>query len=136
MLDAPSLHRGNGNAEVGNTLNEIEGAIERIDNPVELSLRVQLTRFFAADAVFRVRLVEGVGNDLLRLPIDVGDEIVDGLLRNLELVATIHGLENDRRGLTGGAERNASLWLHERFGIRKVGRHPSSAARAALTFSR
>ncbi|CNU29887.1 Uncharacterised protein [Salmonella enterica subsp. enterica serovar Bovismorbificans] len=71
----------NGNSEVWQTFDEVGGAIQRIDNPLNILICANvLTAFFGDNSVLRVRFANGVDNHRFSGLIYIGHKIVTAFL--------------------------------------------------------
>ncbi len=92
-----------GDGVVGNARDEVGGAIQRVDNPQVLAVRVaDIAGFLPQDTVVGVSLVEVVDNLLLGFVVHIGDEIVAALLVDVD---QIHAFRRAYDLLAGTARR-------------------------------
>ena len=100
----PSRSQPDGNAELRNAVQEIGGAVERIDDPgVRLVGAFAAAAFLADEAVARTRLVEFRVERLLGAAVGGGDEIRRAFERNLQLLDFAEiALERAARFARGG----------------------------------
>ena len=77
------LHSGDGDAKLGDTVNEIPGAVDGINDPPDALIvlggvfeEVGVVAFFADETVAGVVFGDRVDDDLLALAVDFGDDLV------------------------------------------------------------
>ena len=73
--------------EMGDAVEEVGGAIERVDMPgVALVLPFDVSRFLENQAIAGTRLHQGIAQHLFSLAVGGGDEVAGALARNLEVL--------------------------------------------------
>ena len=99
-------------------MDEIGGAVQRVDDPdiVGILGAMRAAGFFGQDAVAGIGGEQGLDDDLFAGLIDLGDEVVDLLLRDT------HRLDVERRAIDDGASGARSLDGHVEHGM-QIGRH-------------
>ena len=103
VLDPAPMTHSDRHREMGKPVDEVRGAVQRVDDPFEVAAPVR-TAFFGEKGVVGMTPANGVDNPPLRDPVDVGDEVVRRLLRNGERVEAIDVACDDVARLSGGAD--------------------------------
>ena len=81
---------------------EIRGAVERVDDPEELAVVTALAAFLAEEVVLRIAAVDGVDDFPLRLRIDLAHEVVLALGAHFEAVHPVQAADDGFPGAAGG----------------------------------
>ena len=103
MLKLTTFHASDRHAEMGNALQEIQGPVERVDNPRVFGRRMRFSVLLADDPVIRISFVQYVDDYGLDLAIDVGNKIVVGFLLDMQTIDAIHGPGHYLTGLARSA---------------------------------
>ena len=103
---------------MGNAVEEVGGAVERIDDPrvagvFAAARRCPLAPLFADDGMARIGGEDGVDDGVLGLPVDLGDEVVLAFLLDGERIHPIHRRQDDAAGTTGRPQRDVRHRFHE-----------------------
>ncbi len=117
IIDHAVLHpaldlQGDGHRVLGKAVDEIGGAVERIDHPQVIgafALAGQFAAFLGEDAVVRVRLADDVDDACLGGLVHLGDEVVGLLAIHLERVAVLRRAADQVARLAGGSQGNVHL---------------------------
>src|SRR5258708_8742252 len=101
------------NAILRKAVDEIGGAVERIDDPpVFLLSRVNQTRLFGENAVVGIGFLHHLDDRRLGRAVDLGDEIVGALRLDLQAAAVERGAIDDRAGAARGAHGDVEHRVH------------------------
>ena len=92
---------------------EIGRAVDRIDDPYELGVRIGGAAFLAEDAVIGIGAHDGVDDRVLGGAVDLRDEVVLGFLLDLERRDAVHRASDDASGPTRGAQGDVDEGMHE-----------------------
>ena len=88
-----AAHAGrDGDAELRELVQEVSGAIERVDDPgdvIESLTSIDLRAFLAQKAVRGVALADGIDDQRFGFAVNLGDEIIALFLLNFEFVDAI-----------------------------------------------
>ena len=90
----------------------VGGAVQRVDDPDGIGVAAGAA-FLSEDGVIGIVFVNTVDNSLFCGAIGVTDEIVVGLLFNLELVEIDHFLDQRAAGTAGGHHGHIEKWVHQ-----------------------
>jgi hypothetical protein len=115
--DDPVLHAAahaarNGDREHRKAVDEVRGAVERIDDPLRVALAAAAA-FLGEDRVTRIRLADDLDDLALGGPVDVGDEVVAALGRHLEAVEPRHAADDELARAARGAYRDVEKCVHD-----------------------
>ena len=121
LLRAAIDHEGNADAVNGKAVDEVGGAVQRVDDPdmaaTLVAFALPATGFFGPDAVIRVSGQQRFDDGLLGRMIDLGDEVVGLLGRDANGLDVERGTVDDRtggaRGLDGHVEHGVQMGGHE-----------------------
>ncbi len=92
-------------------MQEIGGAVERIDDPDEFAVAAAAA-FLGEEGVLRVAAANG-GDDVgLGLAVDVGDEIVAALAVDFQGIEAREAAYDQIAGAPRGAHADIEQWLH------------------------
>jgi hypothetical protein len=94
-------------------VDEVRGAVERVDDPLVLGLVVRLAGFFGEDGVIGVGGLQRVDDRRFRCLVDLRDEIVVLFLADLNQVEIERRPVDDLRGAAGGLDGDVEHGMHE-----------------------
>jgi hypothetical protein len=97
--------------EVREAVQEVGGAVERVDDPQPVALAVGAA-FLGQHRVVRVRLADGVHDLGLGAAVHVGDEVVAPLARHLQRVGTVEVAHDEVAGRARGRHGDVFEGLH------------------------
>jgi len=108
-------------------MQEVRGAVERIDHPHVLGVDLVLAAFLREVAVRGIGLAQHREDRILRGMIDLGDEVVLALGADVELVDVERGAGDEAAGLARGLDGRVEHGVHGDFAWsgprkRRVGR--------------
>ena len=92
-----------GDGEMRNTVQEIGGAVQRIDDPLIIVVAVLFAAFLGQNAVVGIGLAQGLNNFLFGLHIRFTDEVVALFGGDAQPFEVIEVTEQDAAGAQGGA---------------------------------
>src|SRR5215470_14057452 len=91
-----------GDREGRKAVHEVGRAVERIDDPHEL-VATAAPAFFPENAMILVRATDRIDDLLLGMAIDIGDEVVASLARDLDGLEPRQAAHDEVAGLARGA---------------------------------
>ena len=115
MRDDAAMLQRDRYAILRKAVNEVGGAVERIDDPDVFIVVVQVggsTRFLGQDCVVGIGLVQHLDDRLFGGMVDFGDEIVVLFFSDLEAVEVERGAVDDRGAAAGGLDRRVEHRVH------------------------
>ena len=108
---AAPMAAGDRDGELRETVQEVRGAVERVDDPgVVVALRG--AALLGEEAVRRVGLADGRDQDLFRGAVDFAHEVVAVLLADRERADAIEASHDDVAGAACGADRDVEQRMH------------------------
>ena len=110
MLDPAPVTDRDRNRDVRESVHEVRGAVQGIDDPLEIAGPMRAA-FLGEDGVVGIALADGVDDPPLRDPVDLGDEIVRRLLRDGERIEAVDAACDDVARLSGGADGDVQEWV-------------------------
>jgi hypothetical protein len=114
MFELAAIFARNRHREMRNAVNEVGGAVERVDDPAIFGIAgATAASFFAEECVIGVGFSQQRNNFALGCSIDLGNEIVRGFFIDADFVDLIGGARNEFAGLTGSFESDGEHRLHE-----------------------
>src|SRR5450830_1121270 len=113
LFDLAAHRQRDADAVHGKTVDEVGGAVERIDDPDEFRVfgAMRLARFLGQDAVARVGREKGLDDDVLGRLIDFRHKVIHLLLRDA------HGFDIECRAVDDGASGACGLDGHVEHGV-------------------
>ncbi len=96
-------------------VDEVGGAVERIDDPQVFSLVVHIggsARFLGQDGVVGISLEQGLDDGRFGSLVDVGHEIVMLFFSDVDAVEVERGAVDDGGAAAGGFDRRIEHWVH------------------------
>jgi hypothetical protein len=119
LLDLAAHGQRNADAIDGEAVNEVGGAVQRIDDPDAIRILGSMlaARFLGQDPVLGIGGEQGFDDRLFAGVVDFGDEVVDLLLRDTDRFDVERGAVDDRTGGPGGLDG------HVEHGVQVGGRH-------------
>jgi len=96
---------------VGQTMQEVGGAVERIDDPQHFVVAV-LSAFLAQHGVLRIGLADDFDDFAFRAAVHLGDEIVAALALDQQLVDAISVAHDEVAGGTRGGNSDVDERMH------------------------
>ena len=102
VLQAIEMADANGDAELRHAVDEVGGAIEGVDDPLEVLIGNAAT-FFGEDAVIRVGAVDDLDDGGLGALVDIGDEIIVRLAGDVDFIDPIEAAVDDIARFAGRA---------------------------------
>ena len=109
---AAAVAAGDRDRELRETVQEIRGAVERVDDPGVVVTR-RRAALFGEEAVARVGLADRGDHDLLRGAIDLAHEVVAVLLADRERADAVEAAHDDVAGAARGADRDVEQRVHD-----------------------
>ena len=98
--------RGDGRAEVRDAVEIVHGAVERIDDPLELAVLIAADAFLAKDGVVGEAFQEHLGDEVLGFHVEGKLDVVRGELVHIRVLAKVFAQQpaGGERGGNGGVE--------------------------------
>jgi len=126
LRDHAALLQRDRDAVVGVAVQEIGGAVDRIDDPDVLAVVVQVrgrTRFLAEDGVVGVGFQQRLDDGLFRGLVDVGNEVVVAFFADGDAVEVERSAVDDGRGAAGGLDGRVEHGMHKGFRKKNADAH-------------
>ena len=118
LRDDAAMREGDRDAVLGEAVDKVGGAIDRVDDPLIFILVVRVggsSRFLGQERVVRVGLGQHLDDGLFGRLVDVGDEIVMLFFRDDDAVEVKRGAIDDGGAAAGGFDRRIEHWVHVSF---------------------
>src|SRR5688572_26706108 len=103
---------GDRDRELRETVQEVRGAVERVDDPGVVVAR-RRAALFREETVRRVGLAYRRDQDLLGGAIDLAHEVIAVLLADRERADAVEAARNDVAGAARGADRDVEQRVHD-----------------------
>ncbi|MNZ48357.1 hypothetical protein D3C78_660990 [compost metagenome] len=118
MLQTALVLAGDADGEMRDAVDEVGGAVQRIDDPQVVGAfagAFQHAAFLAHDAVVRVGLAQGGDDAQFGGAIDFGDVVLGVFLVDRDGIQAFDGAENQFTGAAGSAQGDIQHRLHGEF---------------------
>ena len=112
MLDFAFEFEGNGDAVLGEAMDEVGSAVQWVDDPLvvfTVATAFEHTGFFSQNAVVRVGLANHIDDARFCSAIHFGDEVVHALFRDRHGITAFSSSANQISRLTGGSQGDIHL---------------------------
>ncbi|MNE09261.1 hypothetical protein D3C80_1019330 [compost metagenome] len=117
VLDAAAVLAGDADGEVRQAVDEVGGAVQRIDDPQVVGAvagALDQAAFLGEDAVVRVGLLQHIDDRLLGGAVNLGHVVLGVLLVDRDCIQAFDRAEDEFAGTAGRAQRDIQHGLHGR----------------------